>query len=42
MAIGYLDRAFKKDGAIKEWAREDSDLKTLKTNERFLKMLKSD
>ncbi len=42
VAIGYLDTAFKKDGAIREWAREDSDLKSLKTNERFLKMLKSD
>lgn len=42
VAIGYLDRAFQKDDAIREWAREDSDLKSLKTNERFLKMLKSD
>ncbi|MHA1963758.1 MAG: TPR end-of-group domain-containing protein [Candidatus Thorarchaeota archaeon] len=41
-AIDYLDRAFQEDDSIKEWAREDSDLEYLKTNERFLRMLKSD
>ncbi len=41
-AIDYLDRAFEKDESIREWARDDSDLESLKTNERFLRMLKSD
>lgn len=41
-AIDYLDRAFKKDESIKEWAHGDSDLESLKTDERFLRMLKSD
>ena len=40
-AIEYLDKAFQNDESIKEWARDDSDLKTLRTNERFLRMLKS-
>ena len=42
VAIDYLDRAFEKDESIREWARDDSDLESLKTNERFLRMLKSD
>lgn len=41
-AIDYLDRAFQKDESIREWAREDSDLDSLKTDERFLNMLKSE
>jgi tetratricopeptide (TPR) repeat protein len=41
-AIDYLDRAFQKDGSIREWAREDSDLESLKKDERFLRLLKSD
>jgi tetratricopeptide (TPR) repeat protein len=41
-AIHYLGRAFQKDGSIREWARDDSDLESLKTNERFLRLLKSD
>ena len=40
-AIEYLDRAFQKDESIREWARDDSDLESLKTNERFLKIVKS-
>ena len=41
VAIGYLDSAFKKDESIREWAHDDSDLESLKTDERFLRMLKS-
>lgn len=41
-AIDYLDKAFQKDESIREWARDDSDLESLKTNKRFLSLLKSD
>jgi tetratricopeptide (TPR) repeat protein len=41
-ALEYLDQAFKKDDSIKEWAREDADLESLQTDERFQRMLKSD
>jgi tetratricopeptide (TPR) repeat protein len=41
-AIGYLDRAFQKDVAIREWAREDTDLESLKNNKQFLRLLNSD
>jgi tetratricopeptide (TPR) repeat protein len=40
VAIDYLDRAFKKDKSMKEWARDDSDFDSLKADERFLKLLK--
>jgi Flp pilus assembly protein TadD len=41
-AIDYLDRAFQSDETIREWALDDSDLESLKTDERFLRMLESD
>ncbi|MFW9805957.1 MAG: tetratricopeptide repeat protein [Candidatus Thorarchaeota archaeon] len=38
-ALEYLEQAFHKDESIKEWARDDSDLQSLKENERFLNLL---
>jgi tetratricopeptide (TPR) repeat protein len=40
-ALNYLDQAFQKDESIREWARDDSDLESLRENERFLNLLKS-
>jgi tetratricopeptide (TPR) repeat protein len=40
-AIDYLDQAFQIDESIREWAHDDSDLESLKTDERFLRILKS-
>lgn len=40
-ALDYLGKAFEKDGSMKDWAREDSDLESLRTDERFQKLLKS-
>ena len=41
-ALDYLDKAFEKDGSMREWAKEDSDLESLRTDKRFQKMMKSD
>ncbi|MHA1944029.1 MAG: TPR end-of-group domain-containing protein [Candidatus Thorarchaeota archaeon] len=38
-AIEYLDKAFKLDSSIRDWAREDSDLISLKSDERFTKLM---
>ncbi len=42
VAIEYLDGAFQEDESIREWAHDDTDLESLKTDERFLRMLRSD
>jgi tetratricopeptide (TPR) repeat protein len=41
-ALDYLEKAFNEDGGMREWAREDSDLESLRTDKRFHKLLKSD
>lgn len=41
-ALEYLDRAFQEDESIKEWARDDSDLDSLRNNKLFLSLLESD
>lgn len=41
-ALDYLEQAFHKDESIKEWARDDLDLLSLKENERFQKLLSQD
>jgi len=41
-AIDYLDRAFQTDESIRKWALDDSDLESLKMDERFLRILESD
>ncbi|MFW9789478.1 MAG: tetratricopeptide repeat protein [Candidatus Thorarchaeota archaeon] len=41
-ALDYLEKAFQKDKSIKEWALDDSDLDSLKENERFQQLLKDD
>jgi tetratricopeptide (TPR) repeat protein len=41
-ALDYLEKAFKEDGSMREWAREDSDLESLRTDKRFHKLLDSD
>ncbi|MFX1605505.1 MAG: tetratricopeptide repeat protein [Promethearchaeota archaeon] len=40
-ALGYLEVAFQNDESIREWARDDLDLESLKTDKRFLKLLKT-
>lgn len=41
-ALDYLDKAFRKDDSIREWAREDTDLTSLRQDERFQRLLKSE
>ncbi len=41
-AIEYLDKAFQMDESFKSWALDDPDLKSLKTDERFQRMVESD
>lgn len=38
-ALEYLDKAFNLDSGIKEWARKDSDLSSLKNDKRFKRLL---
>ncbi len=38
-ALEYLDKAFNLDSSIREWARKDSDLISLKSDERFTKLM---
>ncbi|MHA2158543.1 MAG: TPR end-of-group domain-containing protein [Candidatus Thorarchaeota archaeon] len=40
-ALDYLDKAFEKDDSMREWAKEDSDLESLRTDKRFQKLMKS-
>ncbi|MGY5865373.1 MAG: tetratricopeptide repeat protein [Candidatus Thorarchaeota archaeon] len=40
-ALEYLDKAFEKDDSMREWAKEDSDLESLRADDRFQKLLKS-
>lgn len=39
-ALDYLGRAFENDGSMRDWAEEDSDLDSLRTDKRFQKLLK--
>jgi len=40
-ALNYLERCFKKDESIKDWAREDSDLDALRTDARYIRLLEN-
>ena len=40
-ALDYLGKAFEKDDSMREWAKDDSDLDSLRKDKRFLKLLKS-
>lgn len=40
-ALDYLGKAFEKDESIRDWAKDDSDLESLRNDERFLNLLKS-
>ncbi|MFW9802879.1 MAG: tetratricopeptide repeat protein [Candidatus Thorarchaeota archaeon] len=37
--LDYLEQCFEKDASIKNWAREDSDLESLKTHAKFIELL---
>ncbi|MFX0055919.1 MAG: tetratricopeptide repeat protein [Promethearchaeota archaeon] len=38
-ALDYLEQCFEKDARIKDWAKEDSDLESLKANAKFIELL---
>jgi tetratricopeptide (TPR) repeat protein len=40
-ALMYLGKAFEMDESIREWAKDDSDLESLRTDKRFKELLKS-
>ncbi|MFX1484687.1 MAG: tetratricopeptide repeat protein [Promethearchaeota archaeon] len=40
-ALVYLGRAFERDESIRNWAKDDSDLESLRTDKRFRELLKS-
>ncbi|MHA2312232.1 MAG: TPR end-of-group domain-containing protein [Candidatus Thorarchaeota archaeon] len=40
-ALSYLRQCFEKDASIKDWAREDPDLKALETDARYIRLLET-